>query len=127
MKTTIQKTLHVSLCLAILFSLVGSTMSYGMEQDRDQKIASSDAIKYLSKPQITERYLPEEIPGTGTPESNALLWILQKANNEQLDLIERMNNETYHFRLRNAKERDALHSMPTHVRRFLISAFRINL
>jgi hypothetical protein len=123
MKTTIQKMLQASLCLAILISLIGSTISYGMEQE--------SAIEYLSSPKVTNRWPFSKGPNGGTPENNPLLWIKQNASNEQLDLIEDMNIERMN-REKNKKYSvfrvsKSFKSMPEHVKTYLGLAFDLIL
>jgi hypothetical protein len=148
MKTNIQKTLQASLCLAILISLVSSTMSFGMEvfhkkqgkQDSSQKLnlrlrklGSSEAIPYLYSKMVTERLGVN--PYQGTPANNPLMWITQEANAEQLDIIERIYNQynpndfkfgaskTIHFDLSDEDKNDLRNTMPDHVIGYLINAF----
>lgn len=125
MKNNIQKGLNVSLCIAIIMILAGSTVSYGMDEklwsERDKKIALSrviDCDAFMQWANLPHLY-------AGTSENNPLLWIVQKASDKQLDLFVRMHNEGSSFTAGN--DREVFSKIPLWVIRYLQRVFRFKL
>jgi hypothetical protein len=126
MKKNIQKGLNVSLCIAIIMILTGSTVSYGMNMklwsERDKKIGSSGVIDVAFFDNFVE--LPHLFAGTA--ENNPLLWIAQNASVKQADMFGRMHKEMKKFRL-SGDDEEAFYGLPRHVKNYVTRLFSLDI